>query len=83
MGHFHCEAHANCAESFRSMLRRDNVSKGRKMSPKHLRRYISAFSGRHNEHMEDALGRTGGERPAYKDLKKVNGLDFGVGEVAL
>ena len=41
-------AHTNELESFRSMLKRAHDGTFRKMSPKHLHRYINEFAGKQN-----------------------------------
>ena len=55
-----------------------------KMAPKHLRRYVSEFSGRHNVRDRDTIDQmagfvagTNGKRHRYEDLIKSNGLSSG------
>ena len=78
------QAHTNGMESFWSMLKRGYQGTYHKMSPKHLDRYVSEFSGRHNVREQDTIDQmsgliTGmaGRRLRYSDLIADNGLDSG------
>ena len=48
-------AHTNGIESFWSMLKRGHKAVYHKMTPKHLQRYVTEFSGRHNVRDLDTL----------------------------
>ena len=54
------EAHTNGVESFWSMLKRGYHGTYHKMSPKHLDRYVSEFSGRHNVREKDTIAQMEG-----------------------
>ena len=78
------QVHTNGLESFWSMLKRGYHGIYHKMSPKHMRRYVSEFSGRHNlreldtiDQMNSLLLGMEGKRLRYKDLTAYNGLDSG------
>ena len=78
------QAHCNGMESFWSMLKRGYQGTYHKMSPKHLDRYVSEFSGRHNVREADTIDQmTGvaadmaGKRLRYSDLIADNGLESG------
>ena len=67
--------HTNGIESFWSVLKRAYVGTYHHMSPKHLDRYVSEFSGRHNlralntiEQMEAVADGMVGKRLRYQDL---------------
>ena len=47
------QAHTNGIESFGSMLKRGYYGTYHRMSPKHLDRYVTEFSGRHNARSRD------------------------------
>ena len=68
-------AHTNGIESFWSMLKRAHKGTFHKISPKHLQRYVSEFSGKHNirdsdtiVQMRDTVARLVGRRLMYRDL---------------
>ena len=68
-------AHTNGMESFWSMLQRGYMSVYHQMSAKHLHRYITEFSGRHNSRLLDTAAQmakmargTVGKRLRYKDF---------------
>ena len=74
-------AHTNGIESFWSMLKRAHKGTFHKISPKHLQRYISEFSGKHNirdsgtlAQMSDTVARLVGRNLLYRDLIASNGL---------
>ena len=68
-------AHVNGMESFWATLKRAHKGTFHKISEKHLQRYVTEFSGRHNDRKRDtidqmthiALGMVG-KRLRYKDL---------------
>lgn len=69
------QAHTNGIESFWSMLKRGYHGTYHKMSPQHLNRYVTEFSGRHNVRELDTLSQMSaigrnmvGERLRYNDL---------------
>ena len=77
-------AHTNGLESFWATLKRRHDGVYHKMSPKHLDRYVTEFSGRHNERPKDTIDQmTGlvggmvGKRLRYADLIADNGLSNG------
>ncbi len=77
-------AHTNGMESFWSMLKHGHQGIYRKMSPKHLDRYVAEFSGRHNAREADTAGQMAalvavsvGKRLMYRDLIAGNGLESG------
>ena len=77
-------AHTNGIESFWSMLKRAHMGIFHKLSPKHLNRYVTEFSGKHNlreldtkDQLETAARRMDGKRLRYRDLIAPNGLDSG------
>ena len=79
-------AHTNGIESFWSMLKRAHKGTFHKISPKHLNRYVSEFSGRHNirdsgtlVQMRDTVARLVGRNLLYRDLVSDNGLSSGSG----
>ena len=49
------QAHTNGIESFWAMLKRGYIGTYHRMSPKHLRRYVAEFSGRHNIRDRDTI----------------------------
>ena len=68
-------AHTNSIESFWAMLKRGHKGTYHKMSPKHLHRYVTEFSGRHNIRDLDTLAQMAfviltmvGRRLRYQDL---------------
>ena len=74
-------AHTNGIESFWSMLKRAHKGTFHKISPKHLQRYVSEFSGKHNirdsgtlVQMRDTVARLVGRNLLYRDLIASNGL---------
>ena len=77
-------AHTNGIESFWSMLKRAHKGTFHKISPKHLQRYVSEFSGKHNirdsgtlVQMRDTVARLVGRNLLYRDLIADNGLSSG------
>ena len=69
------QAHVNGIESFWALLKRGYYGTYHKMSPKHLRRYIGEFAGRHNDRASDTLEQMAliahgmmGKRLQYKEL---------------
>ena len=78
------QAHTNGMESFWSMLKRGHQGIYHKFSPKHLDRYVTEFSGRHNAREADTIDQMvgivvgmAGKRLRYSDLTADNGLDSG------
>ena len=74
-------ASTNGLESFWSMLKRAHAGTFHKISPKHLDRYVTEFSGRHNLREADTIDIIGafaegaiGKRLRYEDLIADNGL---------
>ena len=68
-------AHTNGIESFWSLLDRGIMGTFHHVSPKHLNRYVSEFSGRHNNRPADTFtqmqriaGEMVGKRLKYKEL---------------
>ena len=68
-------AHTNGIESFWSMLKRAHKGTFHKISGKHLDRYVTEFSGRHNDREADTIDMMGnmtqgmvGKRLRYDDL---------------
>ncbi len=81
------QAHTNGIESFWAMLKRGYVGIYHKMSPKHLDRYVSEFTGRHNarnldtiDQMRDVVYGMQRKRLRYIDLTADNGLANGARE---
>ena len=77
-------AHTNGMESFWSMLKRAHAGTFHKLSPKHLNRYVSEFTGRHNvrdldtiAQMRDTVARLVGRNLLYRTLTADNGLPSG------
>ena len=77
-------AHTNGMESFWAMLKRGYQGTFRKMSPKHLDRYVGEFAGRHNirprntiDMMQSVVIGMDGKRLRYRDLTLDNGLPSG------
>ena len=69
------QAHINGMESFWSMLKRGYHGTYHHMSPKHLDRYVTEFSGRHNDRNADTVDQMThiaegmcGKRLRYRDL---------------
>lgn len=78
------KVHTNGIESFWSMLKRGHVGTFHKMSPKHLDRYVTEFTGRHNMRQSDTQDQMGKivlgmerKRLRYDDLIADNGLPSG------
>ena len=78
------KVHTNGIESFWSMLKRAHKGTFHKISPKHLQRYLSEFSGKHNvresdtiDQMRDTVARLVGRNLLYRDLVSDNGLSNG------
>ncbi len=68
-------AHTNGIESFWSLLKRGYHGTYHHMSAKHLNRYVTEFSGRHNDRRADTIDQMGsmargmgGKRLRYRDL---------------
>ena len=68
-------AHTNGIESFWSMFKRGYHGTYHHMSAKHLGRYVTEFSGRHNDRTSDTVDQMakivqgmGGKRLRYRDL---------------
>ena len=75
------QAHTNGIESFWAMLKRGYHGTYHKMSPKHLNRYVTEFSGRHNlrpldtrDQMRSIAIKLNGQRLRYQDLIADKGL---------
>ena len=73
--------HTNGVESFWSMLKRAHMGTFHKLSPKHLQRYVSEFSGRHNLRELDTVDQMAvvtrslaGKFLSYEKLIRPNGL---------
>ncbi len=73
-------AHTNGIESFWSMLKRSYTGTYHKISPKHLKRYVKQFAGKHNmreldtmEQMMLVVGMLIGKRLMYTKLTRDNG----------
>ena len=69
-------------ESFWAMLKRAHKGTFHKISPKHMDRYVTEFTGRHNmrgldteDQMKELLAGMAGRRLRYPDLISDNGLD--------
>ena len=69
------QAHTNGIESFWSLLKRGYMGTFHRLSPKHLQRYITEFSGRHNQRSLDTREQMGRmargldrKRLRYQDL---------------
>ena len=69
------QVHTNGVESFWSMLKRAHMGTFHHLSPHHLHRYVTEFSGRHNMRGLDTLAQMSalvrlmdGQRLRYKDL---------------
>ena len=76
------DTHTNGIESFWSMLKRAHKGTFHKLSPKHMDRYVTEFTGRHNvrgldteDQMKELLVGMAGRRLKYDDLIRPNGLD--------
>ncbi len=77
-------AHTNGIESFWAMLKRSHKGTYHKFSPKHLDRYVTEFSGRHNirdydtsDQMTSVVTGMEGKRLRYVQLIADNGLSSG------
>ena len=77
-------AHTQGIDSFWSMLKRAHKGTFHKISAKHLDRYVTEFSGHHNDREHDTLAIMGqiatglsGKRLRYGDLIADNGLESG------
>ena len=75
------QAHINGMESFWSLMKRGYIGVHHRMSPKHLHRYVSEFSGRHNDRPLDTMEQMcriakgfEGKRLRYQDLKADTGV---------
>ena len=75
------QAHTNGIESFWAMLKRAHGGTFRRISPKHLQRYVSEFAGKYNVRnsdtlvqMRDTVARLVGERLLWRDPVADNGL---------
>ncbi len=69
--------HTNGIESFWAMLKRGHKGTYHKISPKHLNRYVSEFTGRHNirdsdtiDQMQNVATSMVGKRLMYKKLTR-------------
>ena len=69
------QAHTNGIESFWSMLKRGYHGTYHHMSAKHLDRYVTEFSGRHNDRETDTIDQMArmaqgmvGKRLKYQEL---------------
>ena len=69
------QVHTNGVESFWSLLKRGYYGTYHKMSVKHLQRYVTEFSGRHNVRQLDTIDQMGdlvadmlGRRLMYREL---------------
>lgn len=78
------QAHTTGIESFGSTWKRAYTGTFRKMSPKHLQRYVSEFAGNHNIREQDTLAQMAGmalglagKRLKYRHLIADNGLSSG------
>ena len=78
------EVHTNGIESFWAMLKRAHKGTYHKISEKHMDRYVTEFSGRHNvrrmdtdEQMRALVSGMRGRRLRYPDLIVDNGLSSG------
>ena len=78
------QAQPNGMESFWSMLKRGYIGVYHKMSPKHLDRYVTEFSGQQNFRDADTIDQMGcvakgllGKRLTYEALIAPNGLNSG------
>ena len=78
------EIHIQGMESFWAMLKRAYKGTFHKISPKHLDRYVTEFSGRHNargldtpKQMAELLAGMVGRRLRYPELIADNGLSSG------
>ena len=76
--------HTNGVESFWAMFKRGHKGTYHKMSPKHLKRYVTEFVGRHNKRSSDTIDQIGsviqgmeGKRLSFANLIAPNGLDSG------
>ncbi|MCY4596615.1 MAG: IS1595 family transposase [Bryobacterales bacterium] len=78
------QAHINGIESFWAVLKRAHKGVFHKISPKHLNRYVTEFSGKHNVRNLDTLAQMTvlvaglvGKRLMRRDLVADNGLPSG------
>ena len=76
------ETHTQGIESFWAMLKRAHKGTFHKISPKHMDRYVTEFTGRHNvrgldteDQMKEMLAGMAGRRLRYPELIAPNGLD--------
>ena len=78
------QVHTNGVESFWSMLKRSHKGTFRKISPKHVNRYVQEFAAKHNiresgtlVQMWDTVAKMVGRNLLYRDLVAPNGLSSG------
>jgi len=76
--------HTNGIELFWALMKRGYHGIYNKISPKHLRRYVNEFAGRHNDRRLDTIDQIGkivrgvdGKRLQYEGLTAYNGFHSG------